>query len=75
MAVASLTIADAETQTEVRDQIVSTIIDLSRLTHGWLYDYAKGNNPDEIIGFPIWPDDDFGFHPPIKYGEPGDQSY
>jgi hypothetical protein len=52
--------------------VYSIIISLSKVTHGWLYDYAN-YDPDypgaELIGFPIWPDK----HPKIfKFWEPGD---
>jgi hypothetical protein len=53
-------------------ELYSTIISLSRATHGWLYDYAN-YAPDypgaTLEGFPIWPER----RPKVyKYWEPGD---
>jgi hypothetical protein len=56
--------------------LYSTIISLSRATHGWLYDYAnasdQGYYPYSIlIGVPIWPDQRFKV---IKFWEPSDDA-
>jgi hypothetical protein len=74
LAGASLMTSKAETLFPIDDEnLYSTIIGLSKLTHGWLYDYANtmdGEDPRaELIGFPIWPDN----RPKVfKFWEPGD---
>jgi hypothetical protein len=54
------------------ENLYSTIIGLSKLTHGWLYDYANTKDSDdprtELIGLPIWAERPKVF----KLWEPGD---
>jgi hypothetical protein len=57
-------------------ELYSTVISLSRATHGWLYDYANASDQryypySMLIGVPIWPDNRFKV---IKFWEPSDDA-
>jgi hypothetical protein len=57
-------------------ELYSTVISLSRATHGWLYQYANSaidiHVPGASLeGFAIWPDHRFKV---IKFWEPSDDA-